>query len=177
MAAVNTPIFPSRCPYIVSVGATQLKSSYNLKSDSGNTGVEEAAATKIYSGGGFSNVFGVPDYQVSTFIKYINAYSPPYGLDRYKTCKASRCHPNISANGVRYAAVVNDMTKLLYATSAATSTLAAIFTIINQARMNVGKSSIGFVNPVLYQNPELLYDITEDGNPGCGTAGFSAEIG
>jgi tripeptidyl-peptidase-1 len=36
---------------------------------------------------------------------------------------------------------------------------------------------VGFVNPVLYANPDILNDITKGSNPGCGTDGFSAVTG
>ncbi|KAG9913636.1 hypothetical protein KCV05_g13636, partial [Aureobasidium melanogenum] len=39
------------------------------------------------------------------------------------------------------------------------------------------KSSIGFINPTLYAHPEVLNDITQGGNQGCGTPGFSASKG
>jgi len=40
-----------------------------------------------------------------------------------------------------------------------------------------GKSTIGFVNPVLYAHPEVLHDITSGSNPGCGTNGFAVATG
>jgi len=52
-----------------------------------------------------------------------------------------------------------------------------MFTLINQARMNAGKSRIGFVNPTLYANPSAFNDITVGGNQGCGTPGFSSAPG
>lgn len=38
----------------------------------------------------------------------------------------------------------------------------------------MGKGPVGFVNPVLYSHPEVLNDITNGTNAGCGTYGFSA---
>jgi tripeptidyl-peptidase-1 len=48
---------------------------------------------------------------------------------------------------------------------------------INEERLAGGKSTVGFVNPVLYANPNVLNDITKGSNPGCGTDGFSAVDG
>jgi len=45
-------------------------------------------------------------------------------------------------------------------TSASSPTFAAILTRINEERIAVGKSTIGFVNPTLYANPQVLHDIT-----------------
>lgn len=41
----------------------------------------------------------------------------------------------------------------------------------------MGKSTVGFVNPVLYAHPEVLNDITNGTNAGCDTYGFSAISG
>lgn len=66
---------------------------------------------------------------------------------------------------------------LVYGTSASSPVLGSILTLINQARFDTGKGSIGFINPVAYANPGVFNDITEGGNQGCGTAGFSAAPG
>ena len=66
---------------------------------------------------------------------------------------------------------------LVYGTSASSPVTGSILTLINEARYNAGKTSIGFINPVLYANPQVLNDITEGGNQGCGTAGFEATTG
>lgn len=62
-------------------------------------------------------------------------------------------------------------------TSASAPTFAGILTLINQERLNAGKSSIGFVNPALYAEPSVFDDITSGSNPGCGTAGFKTSVG
>lgn len=43
--------------------------------------------------------------------------------------------------------------------------------------MQRGKGPVGFLNPVFYAHPEAFNDITEGGNPGCGTEGFAAQPG
>ena len=43
---------------------------------------------------------------------------------------------------------------------------------MSEERMAVGKAPVGFVNPVLYKNPQVLNDITNGSNPGCDTNGF-----
>jgi len=35
---------------------------------------------------------------------------------------------------------------------------------------------LGFLNPLLYQNPGVFTDIVSGTNPGCGTAGFDAGL-
>jgi tripeptidyl-peptidase-1 len=65
----------------------------------------------------------------------------------------------------------------VFGTSAATPVFASIVSIINAARLNLNKTSIGFLNPTLYANPQVLNDITSGSNPGCGTNGFQASEG
>lgn len=66
---------------------------------------------------------------------------------------------------------------LIGGTSASSPTFASIVTRINEERIAAGKSTVGFVNPVLYANPGVLHDITSGDNPGCNTNGFSASTG
>lgn len=54
---------------------------------------------------------------------------------------------------------------------------AAILTLINEKRLAAGKSTVGFVNPVLYANPNVFNDVKFGRNPGCSTDGFSAREG
>lgn len=48
---------------------------------------------------------------------------------------------------------------------------------LNQACLNAGKSTVGFVNPTLYANPSALNDVIVGGNRGCGTPSFSTAPG
>jgi len=63
--------------------------------------------------------------------------------------------------------------------SMATPIVAAIFTRINDERIAAGKSTVGFVNPTLYANPQMFNDITvgDQSSYGCGTKGFSCVPG
>jgi tripeptidyl-peptidase-1 len=66
---------------------------------------------------------------------------------------------------------------LVGGTSASAPVFASILNRINEERLAVNKSTVGFVNPVLYANPQILHDITTGTNPGCNTTGFSAATG
>lgn len=165
------PSFPGTCPYVTSVGATQIVPGASV------TAPEEACETVIYSGGGFSNVFGLPAYQTNAVKSYFANHPPPYGADRYNNTQKSRGLPDISANGANYIVAVDGKFSLVYGTSASSPTVGAIITLINEARYNLGKGSVGFLNPTLYANPSALNDITMGGNQGCGTPGFQAVSG
>jgi tripeptidyl-peptidase-1 len=62
-----------------------------------------------------------------------------------------------------------------------TSVWATVFagpiTRINSSRLNVGKKPVGFINPTLYQHPEVFNDVTVGKIPSCNTMGFSAVEG
>lgn len=49
--------------------------------------------------------------------------------------------------------------------------------MINEGRLKQGKGPVGFLNPTLYANADIMNDIKVGNNPGCGTEGFSAVTG
>lgn len=165
------PTFPASCPFVTSVGATQIRSDATVFDE------EIACETRIFSGGGFSNFFALPDYQATAVKSWFSSHPSPYGADRFNNSQTTRGIPDISANGAKHTVIVNGKSILSHGTSLAVPVVASIFTLINEARMSLGKSSVGFVNPVLYAHPEALNDITSGNNPGCGTTGFEAVEG
>lgn len=167
------PAFPSVCPYITAVGATQILANATV------TQPESACETVIYSGGGFSNVFPSPDYQSGMVKKYIadTASKLAYNSSVYNNSGNARAYPDIAANGANYAVILDGTPQLIYGTSASAPVVGSIFTLINNERLNAGKKPIGFVNPTLYANPDMFNDITMGGNQGCGTDGFQAVPG
>lgn len=60
---------------------------------------------------------------------------------------------------------------------ASAPTVGSIINLINEKRIQAGKGPVGFINPVLYANPQILNDVTNGNNPGCGTTGFEAVVG
>lgn len=174
---IFNPSFPASCPFVTAVGATQLIANRTVQLNSTFTSPEVAAETRIESGGGFSNVFGLPAYQAAAVKNWFATAKPPYGADRFNNSQQTRGYPDIAANGIGYISATDDKFGLVYGTSASTPTVASVFVLINQARLDAGKSPIGFVNPVLYANPQALNDVISGTNPGCGTPGFSAQPG
>ena len=165
------PGFPSTCPYVTSVGATQIKPGASV------TAPEEACETVIFSGGGFSNVFPLPSYQATAVKSFFANNPPPYTAAQYNNTQKSRGFPDIAANGANYVVAIDGAFTLVYGTSASSPVVGSILTLVNEARLTIGKSSIGFINPTLYANPGILNDITSGGNQGCGTPGFTAVKG
>ena len=165
------PSFPATCPYVTAVGATQIVPGASV------TAPEEACETVIFSGGGFSNVFPLPAYQSAAVKGFFAAHPPPYTAAQYNNSQATRGYPDISANGANYVVAIDGTFSLVYGTSASSPTVGSILTLVNSARLAIGKSSIGFINPTLYANPGILFDITAGGKHGGGTPGFTSGAG
>ncbi|CDO77010.1 hypothetical protein BN946_scf184298.g37 [Trametes cinnabarina] len=166
------PSFPGSCPFITSVGATQVNPGAKV------TDPESACMQVIFSGGGFSNVFAMPSYQKSAVEHYLSKYAPAYPAGTFNT-SGSRAYPDLSANGANYVVAVQGEFELVYGTSASSPVTAAILSAVNDARLAIGKKPIGFINPTIYSGAfqHAFNDITNGTNPGCGTDGFTAEPG
>ncbi|KAE9402286.1 hypothetical protein BT96DRAFT_918295 [Gymnopus androsaceus JB14] len=168
------PTFPGVCPYVTSVGATQIAP--------GNTAYdpEVALAAKTSLVTVYSNVFQVPDYQKDAVATYLtNFKTDDFTSAAYNSSGTSRGLPDIAVNGAAFVVAAEGEFLLQWGTSASTPTLGAILAMINDARLAAGKSTIGFINPTIYSAPfqAAFNDITVGGNPGCGTEGFSTAVG
>ena len=182
---VFNPDFPASCPYITALGATVLPPNGSAAAD------EETAVTRFPSGGGFSNIYPRPSYQDDAVTAFFANNDPTYPY--YNTSgtnnppesttngglynRGGRGYPDASAVGDNVVVVVNGVPELIGGTSASAPVFAAILNRINEERIAVGKSTIGFVNPTLYANPQVLHDITVGNNSGCNTPGFFAGAG
>lgn len=79
----------------------------------------------------------------------------------------------MAAQGYGYAVYYKGMILGVGGTSTSAPAFAAIISMLNDARLNAGKSSLGFLNPWLYSTGfTALNDIKNGSNPGCGTEGF-----
>lgn len=70
------PRFPDSCPYLTSVGATMIKSNASVLAP--EQAVASPGPVPYYSGGGFSNIFSIPDYQRGALGYYFDKHPPPY---------------------------------------------------------------------------------------------------
>jgi hypothetical protein len=93
---IFSPSFPSTCPYVTSVGATQVSPGQSVSDP------ENACEQIIYSGGGFSNYFGMPDYQKAAVEGYLSAYPISYPKDIY------------NSTGTVHFLIVQARTRLIY---------------------------------------------------------------
>ncbi|KAF2674224.1 subtilisin-like protein [Microthyrium microscopicum] len=175
---VFNPSFPSGCPWVTSVGATEVPPATNVvQALASNTQPEVACETVIRSGGGFSNMFEMPEYQKVAVKGWFSDHPPVYGASLFNNTQKTRGFPDIAVNGANYVITVGGNFSLIYGTSASAPALGGILTLINEQRLNAGKNTIGFINPVLYENPQMMKDVVKGQNRGCGTTGFDATTG
>lgn len=107
--------FPAgTCPYITGVGATQVAAgqtvwiSFLVHSQQVIThpthlpqisDPETAVYEQIFTAGGFSNFFAMPEYQKSAVQNFLTNHPPPYPADIWNSTGRSRAYPDISLNG------------------------------------------------------------------------------
>lgn len=144
--------FPATCPYVTSVGAVS-------NSQSPPSGA-------VFSTGGFSQYFRRDSWQdgpVSDYIGALDGY-----LSEYYDGKM-RATPDISAVGTNFAIVQAGVPSGIGGTSASTPLVAAMFTLINDARLRAGKKSLGWINGHLYSAKirGILQDITAGESFSC----------
>ncbi|KAI0040957.1 subtilisin-like protein, partial [Auriscalpium vulgare] len=154
------PTFPSGCPFLTSVGAT--------------TGTSETAAT--LSAGGFSNIFGTPDYQTTAKAAYLKTLGT---TNSGKYNSSGRGYPDVAAIGQSVGIVYQGSSTSVDGTSCASPILASVVALLNDRLIAAGKSPLGFLNPFLYSTTgaAALNDIKSGSNPGCSTNGFPAATG
>ncbi|KAJ3512115.1 hypothetical protein NLJ89_g3712 [Agrocybe chaxingu] len=169
------PEFPSSCPFVTAVGATQVNPGATVNDP------ESACMQVIFSGGGFSNIFPMPSYQTNAVNAYIDAHltPSPFAPGQFNNSGNARGFPDVAANGANYIIAVNGEFGRVFGTSASAPVFGSIITLINDARIAMGKGPVGFINPVIYDPvfAPAFNDITTGTNPGCNTTGFSATKG
>ncbi|KAH8880604.1 alkaline serine protease [Thozetella sp. PMI_491] len=183
----------STCPYVLSVGSTQWDRFPNATGpEAPFEKLNEVATYRFPSGGGFSNVFGIPDYQrdaVSAYFDQVESSLPFSGYHHFVVDgnfssvtggvyhHGGRAYPDVAAVGDRQVVYAGGSWWLVGGTSLSSPVWGAILTLVNEERLAAGKSTLGFIHPTLYAHPEAFNDITNGSNPGCGTTGFPAAPG
>ncbi|KAJ5336035.1 hypothetical protein MYU51_020039 [Penicillium brevicompactum] len=176
---IFNPDYPATCPYLTAVGSTEIPIGVS------HLNHKEQATIRFGSGGGFSNIYKTPDYQAQAVTQYFSVanLSYPYYETSDNTSidandgiynRIGRGYPDVAAIGERVAIYCHGTYGTIGGTSASAPAFAAMLTRINEERLAVGKSTVGFVNPVLYAHPEAFFDVTSGSNAGCGTPGFAA---
>lgn len=201
---IFNPTWPNTCPYITNVGATKVYPGHSVHDPIPESAVYDPAgypySVNYSSGGGFSNVYPIPSYQKSAIATYFAEHDP--GLPYYSGLapdssnvyalpdvaalagtsggiynRIGRGVPDVAANGDNIATYTGGEFSLSGGTSASTPIFAAIVNRINEERLKRGKKTVGFLNPVLYEHPEVLNDVVNGTNKACQGEGFNAVKG
>lgn len=182
-ATVFSPTFPNSCPWLTNVGGTKIYPGHTVYEPESAVNDPESGYS---SGGGFSNLFDTPDYQASAIKTYFAEHEPPYKYysnGQYNSSgggvynRNGRGIPDVAANGDNFGIFNAGRFILEGGTSGSAPIFASMINRLVEERLAAGKGPLGFVNPTLYEHPEVLNDIVNGTNPGCGTQGFSAVKG
>lgn len=84
---------------------------------------------------------------VNKYLNTPNVFVPPAQFFN----KNNRAYPEFSAVGDRILMIRGQRIDLGAGTSASTPLAAALIALLNDARFELGKSSLGFLNPMLYK--------------------------
>ncbi|KAH9923397.1 subtilisin-like protein [Epithele typhae] len=154
------PHIGNTCPYVTSVGATELKA--------GDPAHREIAPQSFKSGGGFSNFIARPSFQDTAVQSYIANFTGNISAEAFN--RAGRAYPDVSALGLNYQVAINQGFWRVYGTSASTPVWAALISAVNDARLAAGKSVVGWANPALYSSAfaDVFHDIISGDNFACG---------
>ena len=158
--------FPASCPWVTTVGGTTGNSPENAWSS---------------GGGGFSEVFGRPDYQSAVVNKWLTSDSTHSAVTNYFN-SSGRAYPDISAQATNFVIVASGSAQSVSGTSCSAPTTAGIFQLLNSARIASGKKGLGFLNPWLYNTASTGFTDIKNGKiGGCSGVvsggGFSAVAG
>lgn len=151
------PSFPASSPYVTTVGGTTFKNAFEITYE----------VTHYISGGGFSNVFKMPDYQVGVVEAYLKIAKalPPQSYFNV----SGRAYPDMAALSDNYWVVMNRFPMpWVSGTSASTPVVGGMMSLINGQRLLKGLPVLGFLNPRLYKlKGRGLFDVTEGCHLSC----------
>lgn len=152
------PSFPASSPYVTTVGGTSFKNPFKVTYE----------VTDYISGGGFSNVFKMPDYQVSAVNGYLKSVASALPPQSYYS-PSGRAYPDIAALSDNYWVVTNRVPiPWVSGTSASTPVVGGMLSLINDRRLLKGLPVLGFLNPRLYKlKGQALFDVTEGCHLSC----------
>jgi len=133
----------------------------------------------FFSSGGFSNDFGIPEWQASN-VKYYLENAPNLPAPSFYNA-SGRALPDVSVVGVNVMIILDGVPQSVDGTSCSSPMFAGMVSLLNGVRLQAGKNPLGFINPLLYssfnEDPTSFFDVTQGYNgEGC-CPGFNATKG
>ncbi|KAM9960447.1 hypothetical protein ACTFIW_009588 [Dictyostelium discoideum] len=161
-----SPGWPASSRFVLAVGGVIKKKDGSIIGDE-------------ISGGGFSNYFSRPWYQVdecSSYIEWLNG-----SLSSFYN-QSGRGFPDISSFSENVIILYKDKLMPIGGTSASAPIIAGLLSLINDQRLQKNQSPIGLFNPLLYKiardHPNSFLDIDfGENNYKCCTNGFKSKSG
>lgn len=144
---IFNPTYPSNCPYVTSVGATQLYADQTVLDAESVMAVNlGGSAANFSSAGGFSNYYSQPSYQKSAVEHYFNVakLDYPYYSElevNVNTTKGiynriGRGYPDVSANGAYLLIYIDNTLYHEFGTSLGAPNFASVVTLVSGSRGN-----------------------------------------
>jgi len=155
---LNHVDFPASSPNVLACGGTELVASGNTISS--ETVWNELANNEGATGGGVSDIFPLPSWQSAANVP--PSANPNHNVGRGVPDVAGDADPTTG-----YVTLVDGQPDVIGGTSAVAPLWAGLIALINES---LGKPA-GFINPLLYQNPNGDFNSITSGNNGAYSAG------
>lgn len=154
------PAFPASSPWVTAIGGTIIQNSTKLKNASTqlckknicigsgtelNCNIERCQWT---AGGGFSNFFNRPWWQIDASDTYLNS-SASFPPSKFFN-KLGRVYPDISLVSHNFIINSNGQYGTVDGTSASAPSFSGMVSILNNYRVSNGKTTLGPLGPLLY---------------------------
>ena len=169
---VLNPAFPASSPWVLAVGGTIFMNATEIKNPKTplceknscigggvelNCNIDRCGWT---SGGGFSNFFNRPPWQVNASNHFLNISTnlPPNKLYN----KNGRIYPDVSLVSHNYLINTPQGYSTVDGTSASAPSVSAMISILNNMRVSKGKSTLGPVAQLLYTMVDSCDDCFKD---------------
>jgi tripeptidyl-peptidase-1 len=167
------PDFASSCPYVLSIGSTEWDRFDKTAPPTPYEKLNEVATARFPSGGGFSNVFGIPSYQRDAVSAYFDQVEHSLAFSGYHHYvengnfstvaggvyhHGGRAYPDVAAVGDRQVVYSNGSWWLVGGTSLSSPVFGAVLNLVNEARLEAGKSTLGFIHPILVKSPPYFHE-------------------
>ncbi|KAJ7817802.1 peptidase S8/S53 domain-containing protein [Mycena leptocephala] len=156
---------------------------------------ETTETASSLSGGGFSNYFKRPKFQdavVPAYLKAIDASSSaPFNVSsrggasiiidlnvcRTETIQQFLSVPDVSAISKAPFIIEGDLIDFASTTAFSANIFATMVSLLTNERIAAKKPGLGWLNPLIYQNPAAFKDLATGLTHACNDIGFNSTVG